>query len=435
MSSIAVKVENLSKRYLLGAVQERHDTFREQLVAGARSLFHRNGRRAAAPEDNSFWALNDVSFEVREGEVVGIIGRNGAGKSTLLKILSRITEPTAGRAIIRGRVGSLLEVGTGFHQELTGRENIYLNGAILGMKKSEIDRKFDEIVDFSGVEKFIDTPVKRYSSGMYVRLAFAVAAYLEPDVLIIDEVLAVGDAGFQSKCLGRMGQVAREGRTVLFVSHNMAAVENLCSKVLLLQNGKTEFLGRTREAIDYYLRNSSGSEVSRSNVVSLVKASGRPDMCRPLLTRLELFTDDEKSVDGGVKMGGRLKAYIYFNLEEATSRVDAALAFDNLYGQRIFTAHSLFEPNRSHEVRVGEQVFICDIPNLNLVPGEYKVKVALDIDNVDADLVEDAARLTVVESDYYGTGKVPWNGVLVLKHNWYLGRNCGNRAAGGLEVE
>ena len=245
MSDTVIQVENLGKKYIIGHQQpdrsSRYVALRDVLAEGARSLGQRL-RQPFAPVENpqreEFWALKDVSFEVKQGECVGIIGRNGAGKSTLLKILSRITEPTEGRVKIRGRVASLLEVGTGFHPELTGRENIYLNGAILGMIRSEIRRKFDEIVDFAEVEKFLDTPVKHYSSGMYVRLAFAVAAHLEPEILVVDEVLAVGDAAFQKKCLGKMGDVAeKEGRTVLFVSHNMVLVSSLCNRGLLLSNG------------------------------------------------------------------------------------------------------------------------------------------------------------------------------------------------------
>jgi lipopolysaccharide transport system ATP-binding protein len=246
MGSIAIRVENLSKRYVIGAAQERQDTLRDWLVAAGRSL------RRRKVEENEFWALRDVSFTVQRGEVVGVIGRNGAGKSTLLKILSRITEPTSGRALINGRMGSLLEVGTGFHPELTGRENIFLNGAILGMRRAEIARKFDEIVAFAEIEKFLDTPVKRYSSGMYVRLAFAVAAHLEPEILLVDEVLAVGDAAFQKKCLGKMGDVAKEGRTVLFVSHNMSAVQRLCQNAIFLRDGRMIDYGNVQKIIDLY---------------------------------------------------------------------------------------------------------------------------------------------------------------------------------------
>src|SRR4028118_430430 len=242
MSDTVIQVENLGKKYIINhQKQERYTALRDVIANGARSLgrqfFKPLGKRMPNPTKEEFWALKDVSFEVKRGDRVGIIGRNGAGKSTLLKILSRITEPTTGRISIKGRVASLLEVGTGFHPELTGRENIYLNGAILGMSKAEIKKKFDEIVAFAEVEKFLDTPVKRYSSGMYVRLAFAVAAHLEPEILIVDEVLAVGDAQFQKKCLGKMEEVGKEGRTVLFVSHNMGVVQTLCTRGILLRYG------------------------------------------------------------------------------------------------------------------------------------------------------------------------------------------------------
>jgi homopolymeric O-antigen transport system ATP-binding protein len=260
MSTIAIQAANLSKKYEIAVGKHRHDTLRDQISDSVRSLFLRNGGRG---QREIFWALKNVSFEVKTGEVLGIIGRNGAGKSTLLKILSRITKPTEGSAEIRGRVGSLLEVGTGFHGELTGRENIYLNGAILGMKKAEIDRKFDQIVDFSGVEKFIDTPVKRYSSGMYVRLAFAVAAHLEPDILIVDEVLAVGDASFQKKCLGKMQDVGKEGRTVIFVSHNMPAISRLCKRVILLNDGKILHDGPAHRVVSAYLQSGLGMTSAR----------------------------------------------------------------------------------------------------------------------------------------------------------------------------
>ena len=258
MGDTAIRVEGLGKQYQIGASQARYSGLRERLTNSCVRLFPQfQGKRhdgIADSQTEMIWALKDVSFGVGRGEVLGVIGRNGSGKSTLLKILSGITEPTTGEADINGRVGSLLEVGTGFHPELTGRENIYLNGAILGIKKAEIERKFDEIVAFSEVEKFIDTPVKFYSSGMYIRLAFAVAAHLEPEILLLDEVLAVGDTAFQQKCLGKMGTVAKEGRTVLFVSHNLAAVRNLCSRTLLLESGSLEKMGPTEEVIGHYLR-------------------------------------------------------------------------------------------------------------------------------------------------------------------------------------
>ena len=265
MSDVVVRVQGLSKQYSIGARRERHDTLRDQVMSSLKSLFHRNGKQPSsagqrshsdlqqADGSDTIWALEDVSFEIKEGEVLGIIGRNGAGKSTLLKIMSRITEPTSGRIEIDGRVASLLEVGTGFHPELTGRENIYLNGTILGMKRVENARKFDEIVAFAEIEKFLDISVKRYSSGMYVRLAFAVAAHLEPDILIVDEVLAVGDVGFQKKCLGKMDNVTKEGRTVLLVSHNLAAVRSLCKRSVLLTNGRLEIEGTSEKVIHRYL--------------------------------------------------------------------------------------------------------------------------------------------------------------------------------------
>src|SRR6516165_1582418 len=254
MSDVAIRASHLSKRYRLGARREVYATLREAVVSAAQMplrLLRDRGQLRATPD---LWALRDVSFEVKHGEVLGIIGRNGAGKSTLLKILSRITEPDRGRAILRGRVASLLEVGTGFHPELTARENVFLNGAILGMRRAEIKSKFDEIVAFAEVDRFLDTPVKRYSSGMYVRLAFAVAAHLEPEILIVDEVLAVGDAEFQKKCLGKINEVSRrEGRTVLFVSHNMSAIRELCSRALFIKGGTVAYEGQTLQTIEQYL--------------------------------------------------------------------------------------------------------------------------------------------------------------------------------------
>lgn len=247
----AIRVHNLSKRYRIGGQRAAYRTLRDTLADAARAPIRRlRGEKRTAQD---FWALRNVSFDVRQGEVVGIIGRNGAGKSTLLKVLSRITEPTEGRVELRGRAGTLLEVGTGFHPELTGRENVFLNGAILGMRREEVVRKFEEIVAFAEVEQFIDTPVKHYSSGMYLRLAFAVAAHLEPEILIVDEVLAVGDASFQKKCLGKMGDVARDGRTVLFVSHDLSAINALCERTVLLHGGEVAQIGRTADVVAYYL--------------------------------------------------------------------------------------------------------------------------------------------------------------------------------------
>ena len=268
-SDVAVSVRGLSKSYTIAHNAEQHSTAGE-------ALMHRLKNPLAKPEKETFWALKDVDFDIQKGDVVGVIGRNGAGKSTLLKILSRITEPTTGQIDLYGRVGSLLEVGTGFHPELTGRENVYLNGAILGMQKSEIARQFDAIVDFSGTEQFLDTPVKRYSSGMYVRLAFAVAAHLNPEILIIDEVLAVGDAEFQKKCLGKMQDVADSGRTVIFVSHNMASVLQLCNKALFLSRGQVAGAGQAPEIMAQYM--ASGADITSEVVWSMAEAPGEENV-------------------------------------------------------------------------------------------------------------------------------------------------------------
>jgi lipopolysaccharide transport system ATP-binding protein len=264
MSAVAIKAERLSKRYEIGAKQRSYRTLRESVTDFCSNPLRSFSRQEKGPEDERMiWALRDVSFEIEAGEVVGVIGRNGAGKSTLLKVLSRITEPTSGEAHLYGRIGSLLEVGTGFHGELTGRENISLNGAILGMRRAEIDRQFDQIVAFAEVEKFIDTPVKHYSTGMYLRLAFAVAAHLDPEILLVDEVLAVGDAAFQRKCIGRIGEVAEEGRTVLFVSHNMGAVRSLCEKGLVLEGGQPIYFGGIGKSIETYYKMTASAEADR----------------------------------------------------------------------------------------------------------------------------------------------------------------------------
>jgi lipopolysaccharide transport system ATP-binding protein len=287
-----IELNGIGKKYRLGATLS-HNTLRDQIAYGIRSLFDRSKRNIPArrtQEPDEIWALKDITFDVHEGEVLGIIGKNGAGKSTLLKVLSRITEPTCGNAILRGRVASLLEVGTGFHPELSGKENIYLNGAILGMTKREIDRKFDEIIAFAEIERFLNTPVKRYSSGMYMRLAFAVAAHLEPEILLIDEVLAVGDVQFQKKCLRKMDDVAKGGRTVLFVSHNMGAVKSLCNRVIFLVNGKIEYEGDPHEAVNKYLF--TNEEVSRGRCEVVWNDESSAPQCEELILKSVKAYDD-----------------------------------------------------------------------------------------------------------------------------------------------
>ncbi|MBV8282048.1 MAG: ABC transporter ATP-binding protein, partial [Candidatus Eremiobacteraeota bacterium] len=368
-----------------------------------------------------FWALKNVSVEVQQGEIIGILGKNGAGKSTFLKVLSRITEPSMGRIHLNGRVASLLEVGTGFHPELTGRENVFLNGAILGMSREEIKMKFDEIVAFAEIEKFLDTPVKRYSSGMYVRLAFSVAAHLDPEILIVDEVLAVGDVAFQRKCLGKMEDANTRSRTVLFVSHNLAAVESFCSRAIVLEQGQVVFDGPSQDAIQFYLESlrSNGGGL-HSDVIDLHSAPGRPAKYRPQLKKLALFDGNGQPLRGNLPAGGSLKALIYFELENPCPNVDAELGFYTLGGERICTAHSAYEPCRQHKRRVGDQLFVCEIPNLPLLPGEYKINVRLDIALCEVDSVEDATRLTVIQSDFYGTGILPTKGVFLMNNRWTM---------------
>ncbi|MBW4459626.1 MAG: ABC transporter ATP-binding protein [Nodosilinea sp. WJT8-NPBG4] len=378
MSDSVIQVENLGKKYVLGQQQgnSRYVALRDVVADGVKSFSRRLRhplKHKIRPQQDEFWALKDVSFEVNQGEVVGIIGRNGAGKSTLLKILSRITEPTTGRVRLRGRVASLLEVGTGFHPELTGRENIFLNGAILGMSRVEINRKFDEIVEFAEVSRFLDTPVKRYSSGMYVRLAFAVAAHLEPEILVVDEVLAVGDAAFQKKCLGKMGDVAKqEGRTVLFVSHNMTAVESLCQTALMLSDGQVLFRGDARTAIAKY--------ISETNLVT----SGHVDLSTRLTERygpkqyatlksLSLLDVDGHCVTT-LQMGQPVSFRVAIDFKVPSDSYEIGIAICNLHGVRLHYLISNWE-NDLNVTIPGCHTIEAFVPAIHLFPGEYSVNV------------------------------------------------------------
>lgn len=371
-----IKVENLSKQYKLGGEQKPYSTLRESLIETAQKplkVFKRSQDR----EKNSFWALKDVNFEVLPGEVVGIIGRNGAGKSTLLKILSRITEPTKGRIELYGRIGSLLEVGTGFHPELTGRENIFLNGAILGMRREEITKKFDEIVDFAEVEQFLDTPVKHYSSGMYTRLAFAVAANLEPEVLVVDEVLAVGDAEFQKKCLGKMKSVSEnDGKTVLFVSHNLGAVSNLCNKGILLNKGSILINGNIDQVIASYV---TLSQSKKQFSVELVDAE-RYGTGKAKFTSLKIFSGDNSEV---IQTGDDVFITIELRAYQKIEDSNAAVIIYDAAGNRIIDVNTAI---KGDFVSLNENESACvefQLKNVLLKPGNYNVGLWLGRSNME----------------------------------------------------
>src|SRR3974390_932063 len=426
MSDSIITVENLSKRYLVGHQADTHRRYialRDVIARGVREFVRKtadmiHGRQIVQGDEvEEFWALKNVSFDVKRGEVLGIIGRNGAGKSTLLKILSRITDPTEGRVVLRGRVASLLEVGTGFHPELTGRENIYLNGAILGMSQCEVERKFDEIVAFAEVEQFLDTPVKRYSSGMYVRLAFAVAAHLEPEILIIDEVLAVGDAAFQKKCLGKMSEVAGVGRTVLFVSHNSGAVRSLCSRAIVIDGGKIIASGAATQAVEAYLQLSSphigcewfwensempGDETLRVERVSLTKSDGK------------LATE--------VKSDERFQIKIQYEQRAHIRGLRIYVQLDTQLGEIAFITSD-------HSIR-NEGTFVpgryessCWIPEKLLNIGQYTIRLEIDVPGVRVIQHSiDVGSFMVVGQHHGGTTfpDATWAGVVSPLCSWMI---------------
>lgn len=383
MSEIAIRVVEISKEFRLGK-REKYQTFRDTIASIVGGPFQKAAKmlrgEASDPADpiEKFWALKDVSFEVKRGEVIGIIGGNGAGKSTLLKVLSRITEPTLGFAEIHGRVASLLEVGTGFHPELTGRENIYLNGAILGMKQKEIDRKFDEIVDFSEVEKFIDTPVKHYSSGMYLRLAFAVAAHLEPEILLVDEVLAVGDAGFQKKCLGKMGAVAKQGRTVLFVSHNMGAVTQLCGTVVQLEKGKVRRIGPSAEVVNAYLATSLGTEIKSS----WSRESSTTPNSEVRFESARLLSIDEQPVSG-INFNKALLVEIVYEVTIPMRDLAVTFHLHDSMGNLVFESMDTDMPEWKGYVKEPDLYrAVAKVPSALLRPGRYHVSFVSFIEGV-----------------------------------------------------
>ena len=388
MNQIAIQTERLAKLYRVG--KARHNTLRDQLAHGLKGLFRRNGQRRAG--DTTFWALKDVSFEVRRGEVIGVIGRNGAGKSTLLKILSRITDPTSGCATIRGRVGSLLEVGTGFHSELTGYENIYLSGAILGMTRVEIARKLDEIVAFAEIEKFIDMPVKRYSSGMYMRLAFAVAAHLDTEILLVDEVLAVGDAVFQKKCLGKMSEVAHQDRTILFVSHNIAAIETLCTSALWLERGTVMERGATSNVVNAYLKS---MEANGASPTGEWKHSGTGE-AHIVAARL---LDSEGHERDTFRMGENIIVEYTVDFHRAFDSIHLAIVLRRLdIGLRVIDALSDDDGFVVKDVGIGKRTFRVEIPECLLYPNVYDIALWVGSRNVRLDFVEGLLRFSIVQS-------------------------------------
>ena len=417
MNDTAIRAEKLSKKYSLGAAKVRYDTLRDHLVGGIRSLLKKEQR--SSQDVSIFWALNAVSLEIKKGEVVGIIGRNGAGKSTLLKILARITDPTSGVAEIHGRVGSLLEVGTGFHGELTGRENTYLNGAILGMTKKEIDRKFDEIVAFAEVERFIDTPVKHYSTGMHLRLAFAVAAHLEPEILLVDEVLAVGDITFQRKCIGKMGDVARQGRTILFVSHNMAAVESLCSTAYLLENGQLVESGTTKTVVDAYL-----SSIPALCNTSLEHRTDREGNGRLRFADIE-FRSDEGVPTEVVQTGKTLLISVaYTSTSDTVKNVEISIDIYTQNGQYMLMLDNEMV-GADFESVPGVGRFSCRVERFPLSPGQYPITLFCRVNGIIADWVSQAALLTVEPGDFYGTGRLPptTHGGFLIPQKWQIQSN------------
>ena len=396
MSKPIISVENLGKSYLIGHDSTRNEPYhslRDNLVKQLRSF----GRKAVdmargqqivqGDEVEEFWALKDVSFEVKEGEVIGIIGRNGAGKSTLLKILSRITEPTEGRVTLRGRVASLLEVGTGFHPELSGRENIFLNGAILGMSRNEIRTKFDEIVDFAGVEKFLDTPVKRYSSGMYVRLAFAVAAHLDPEILVVDEVLAVGDQEFQRKCLGKMQDVAQHGRTVLFVSHNLSAIRNLCVNGIVLQNGKLVFQGTAGKSIEYYNKTTTKDYSDEKSNLNAIK--------QPLITAVNINYQSSNKAD--------LNVDIHFESPWELSPPLIGIVMKSSVGLPVL-GFNTWQDSKYTPKPIKNGLATLRIDTLPLHSGTYSISVFLGEKDTNYHVLHDAAIFTYIAPDSLPAG-------------------------------
>ncbi len=424
MEKPIITIKNISKKYDINHLNGKYVALRDVLTHIAKNPFnflkHKAKVITGLEKKEEFWALKDINLEIKKGEVLGIIGHNGAGKSTLLKILSQITPPTTGEIKINGRVGSLLEVGTGFHPELSGRENIFLNAAILGMSKREIEKKFDQIVEFAGIEKFLDTPVKRYSSGMYVRLAFSVAAHMEPDILIIDEVLAVGDAEFQKKCLGKMDEVTKQdGRTIIFVSHNLNAVQQLCKKTVVLSQGKIKFAGDTDEAIKLYTDDLS----QQINKEDLSKAKRKRSQGNTRFSHISFYNKEGREVSR-VQSGEPLTIGLSYKSKglEELENCRVSVSFRTISGESLFICSTdLVSTQNLNLPALGEVK--CHIENLPLNRGKYIMSLIFQVNKQIEDWIDDGAILEVDSGDFYesGASNSYWEGKGVLvKHNWLI---------------
>jgi lipopolysaccharide transport system ATP-binding protein len=419
----AIRVEKLGKHYRVSRETKRpgYRTLRESLVDLAVAPLRRWRNGFAGQRSEDFWALRDVSFEAQPGEVIGIIGRNGAGKSTLLKILARITKPTTGQVLLRGRVGSLLEVGTGFHPELTGRENIYLNGSILGMSRREVRRTFDEIVAFAEIDQFLDTPVKRYSSGMYVRLAFAVAAHLEPEVLLVDEVLAVGDASFQKKCLGRMKSISARGRTVLFVSHNIAAILSLCQRALLVHQGRVQTDGPVSAVVEDYVKTLASPDGGR---LDLRNHPARGRGCLPLLVGIRLINSNGAITDT-FGCGEALTIALDFQPVLPLEKPHFGVGFDDAMGQRIFSVATYLSTCQLPPINQPATVY-CRIPELSVAPGTYTLSLSAgSAGRYLMDALQNVVALEVTPTDFFRNGRMPSPGLgqVLVRSHWEVARD------------
>ena len=412
----AVLVDNVSKQFRLGKA-EQYGMLREALISGAKRLFLGKTRK-----EDILLALSNISFEIKVGEVVGLIGRNGAGKSTLLKVLSRISSPTSGRVTVNGRVASLLEVGTGFHEELTGRENVYLNGSILGMAKKEVEAKFDAIVDFAGVERFIDTPIKRYSTGMRLRLGFAVAAHLDPEVLLVDEVLAVGDAGFQKKCLNTMEDLRSGGRTVIFVSHNMAAVENLCTRCIWIDGGRVREDGDSRTVIQSYMATFADLQQATSDLSAITARHGSGEA---RYTSIELLNKERLS-QPVTRSGDRLVVRLHYDANKAIPHPDFMLRFHSEMGTLITETGTWHHGIDILEVPQGKGYVDLEIDNLTLMPASYYISVMIGgVGGIVYDHVEHCVKLQIEgSSDIYRSSRVTDSryGIVYFPQRWHLGQ-------------